>query len=489
MFIAFYYLGDIMQKIVLGALLSVLAVSVIAFIFLCNRALNNGQFLSAAPAKQVSPVQTSTPSAETDLVPQEENFSAPLQLPFISRRPAPYLSGLRGGILKPEQKTPHQNVKEMSLVINSQDISDWDLTAYTADELKTGCYFDSLTIFPPTDKMPKGFEPEKLLKINQNPGLHIHTLHKEYVDGNNVNIAIVGRPLLTTHQEYAKNIVFYEETPFVVQEAEEAQPEGVTAASLAVGKTVGIAPKANLFFFAHDRGDFRKEQTLDLRPMAQSLERIYELNKQLSYKIDVVAVTDIIFDKAIGVPEVKEAINKLENSGVAVFTQDDNFFIINRTDPMNSPDEIETFDAPLYWNERATQTIAFPGTFQTVASARGDDVYEYLHGNLFEHAVIYATGIYALAKQVDPTLNKERFVRTAFETATKINSTHNNKEYSFSLVNPSLLIQHLKQLRAPSALQPVPPDEDVEHLPQPIKDLVQAHRRMERMNQQKREQN
>ena len=478
-----------MQKIILGTLLTILAVSVVAFVTLCHRALSGHTKKVNHPVAVAKKTPAKKESAAPIASPDGTYQIGDLKLPYISRRPAAHLFRMQGRRLKPEQTTKHQDVKQMSLVVNSQDISDWDLTAYSANELKTGCYFDSRTIFPPADKMPEGFNPEKLMEINKNPGLSIQLLHQEHINGSGVNMAIVSRPLLTTHQEYAKNIIFYEETPFVVQEAEEAQPEGVTAASLAVGQTVGIAPKANLFFFAHDRGDFRKEQKWDLRPMARSLERIYELNKQLPYKIDVVAVTDILIEDAIGRQEVKDAVNKLENSGVAVFMQDDNFFIINRTDPMNSPDELSSFDAPIYWNERATRTIAFPGTFQTVASARGENVYEYLHGNLFEHVVIYAAGIYALAKQVDPTLNKERFVRTAFETASKINSTHNNKEYSFSLVNPLALIQHLERLRTPSALQPVPPDEDVEHLPQPIKDIIQAHRRIERMDQQKREQN
>ena len=41
-----------------------------------------------------------------------------------------------------------------------------------------------------------GFDPAKLLEEGKNPGLGIHELHEEGIDGENVGIAVFDQPLL-----------------------------------------------------------------------------------------------------------------------------------------------------------------------------------------------------------------------------------------------------------------------------------------------------
>ena len=108
--------------------------------------------------------------------------------------------------------------------------------------------FSSETKFPGADKMPKGFNPHRVLENGKAPGLNIANLHAMGITGKGITVAIIDQPLNTEHIEIKDNIIHYESAGY--PEHIEAQFHGTAVSSLLAGKTCGVAPDAKIVYFA-----------------------------------------------------------------------------------------------------------------------------------------------------------------------------------------------------------------------------------------------
>jgi hypothetical protein len=120
----------------------------------------------------------------------------------------------------------------------STNLSALDLT-HSLDGLLTSD-FDTKTVWPSTKKLPAGFDIQKIMEFGKDPGLGIRHLHAQGITGSGVGIAIIDQPMLVDHQEYATRLRLYEEIN--VAPNEHSAMHGPAVASIAVGKTVGVAP-------------------------------------------------------------------------------------------------------------------------------------------------------------------------------------------------------------------------------------------------------
>ncbi|HIE26423.1 TPA: hypothetical protein EYP66_03975 [Candidatus Poribacteria bacterium] len=178
--------------------------------------------------------------------------------------------------------------------------------------------FDSKTIWPPADKMPQGFDWEQILELGENPGLGIRKLHARGVTGRGVGIAIIDQPLLTEHQEYKNRLKLYEVNNV---KPGKSTMHGAAAASIAVGKTVGVAPEANLYYIETYAGDFGENGfTYNFRYKAQGVRRILEINEQLpeDYKIRVISISVGWSPVQAGYDEITAAVEEAKAAGMLV---------------------------------------------------------------------------------------------------------------------------------------------------------------------------
>ena len=93
--------------------------------------------------------------------------------------------------------------------LRSRYLTKIDATESLADLMCT--IFDSKTQWPPADKMPAGFDPQKIMELGKDPGSGIRNLHAQGLTGKGIGIAIVDQPLLVDHQEYKDHLRLYEE--------------------------------------------------------------------------------------------------------------------------------------------------------------------------------------------------------------------------------------------------------------------------------------
>ncbi|MEG2939947.1 MAG: peptidase S8, partial [Oscillospiraceae bacterium] len=126
-----------------------------------------------------------------------------------------------------------------------------------------------------SDKLPVGFDPAELLEFNKNPGLGIRALHEEGITGAGVGIAIIDQALLLDHEQYKEHLMFYER---IHCSDDTSQMHGPAVASIAVGKDIGVAPGAKLYYIAETGGHWTDEEFEDdYSVIADCILRILEL--------------------------------------------------------------------------------------------------------------------------------------------------------------------------------------------------------------------
>ena len=375
-----------------------------------------------------------------------------IKLPYYNARPqASDYSRLCERLFPNGQ--PAKVVSPDELDIRSCDISSWNLTEYTVEELADVISFDSKTKFPSKAKLPKGFSPKKILQNGKNPGLGVKALHAQGLTGAGVSIAIIDQNLLLDHKEYRDNVVFYEEDPFW-EDMDDSSMHASAVVSIAAGKKVGVAPKARVFAFAPSFGKTTKEQ-YDARPTAQVLRRVSELNTQLpaEKKIRVVSISRGFSPDDLGAEEFEAAKSALEKDGVAVFTTND-VFTLSRNHTLDDPENVANYCRAAYWAKPAwvhrwsadMPAVIVPTDFRVIASPTGkNDYVHYSQGGL-SWAVPYVAGLYALGVQIYPQLTKEIFMQAVHDASTVRNCKLQGESFSLPLVNPAALLNRLQSL-------------------------------------------
>lgn len=270
--------------------------------------------------------------------------------------------------------------------------------------------FDTLTEWPPADRLPEGFEPGRLLSSSATPGLGVRALHEKGVNGAGVGLAIVDQPLLLGHREYSRRLIHYDAAGL---SGMAPQMHASPVASIAVGQTLGVAPAAALAFFAVPTWQ------RDNEPYIRSLKAILDLNGTLpaKEKIRVVSISTGMFPQQPHFEEWKKALDETEESGLLVVTCDRGVFPygILQLRPGTDPDNPASYD-----RGRATQDddiLRVPGQNRSVASHLGEDVSTFDRRGGMSWGAPYIAGLAALAFQVDPELRPGDIRKGLAETA------------------------------------------------------------------------
>ena len=329
----------------------------------------------------------------------------------------------------------------------SVDLSTKNLSEVPKEILITAD-FDTRTIWPESDKLPLGFNPEEIIEKGKDPGLGVIELHKEGIDGRGVTVAIIDQSLASKrgefmpHQEYASNIVDYKE--FGLPEDEGVSMHGPAVTSLLVGKTCGIAPEAKLVYIAVPSGR-------DFNLRADALLDIIERNKTLAQedKVRIVNCSIGYMEKnpEAGLDRWIETIKKAEEEGIIISDVGDRTgvdYIGGGTS--NEKEDTDYYDQALFLQEMnkadtegLKDRIIIPSDYRTMASSAGPEEYMYNSKGGMSWSVPYLTGIFALVLQIKPDLKKEQIAQIINKTATV-----NNK--GLKVINPKGIIEAVKNL-------------------------------------------
>lgn len=355
---------------------------------------------------------------------------------------------------------PLEKIEDFEFDVRSGDLSSDDLTGRINDLLYTT--YDSKTKWP--EKLPEGFNPVEVMEIYKNPGLNLRKLHAQGITGKGVGIAIIDQTLLVDHIEYKDRIKLYEE--YGEAATYNAQMHGSAIASIAVGKTVGVAPEANLYYIAESVStrDQNNNTVYDFTILANNIDRILEINKDLSEtnKIRVISAPIGWNQENKGYKEITEAVNRAKEAGIFVVssslynTYGYMFHGLGKY-PMSDADNFESYKPGSWWEENAeeifryklsgdTPILLIPMEFRCTAAPNGvNDYVVYASGGL-SWSIPYIAGVYALACQVEPDITYDEFWNIALETGKSVMvKGHDGKEYVMEkIINPEGIIESLK---------------------------------------------
>jgi serine protease AprX len=275
------------------------------------------------------------------------------------------------------------------------------------------------TIWPETNKMPTGSDPNETMTNAKNPGLGVRSLHQQGITGTGINVAIIDQPLYQDHPEYSGKVTAY----YDLCGGEESSMHGPAVTSLLVGENCGTAPGAHVYYAA------APSWTADAAYQADALNWIIAQNETLpvSEKIRVVSVSAA--PSGPGSPFLynnemwDDACVQAEAAGILVVdcTPQREITFCGYYDP-NDPENVAKctcgwpdMTVPVY-----TDVLHTPTSLRTLAEA--DDIgdcfgYTYDgHGGM-SWSVPYCAGVLAMGWQVRPELTKEQIVDLLFQTA------------------------------------------------------------------------
>ena len=394
-----------------------------------------------SPAK---PVNMPTPQAET---------VTPVALPDlpavkIVRHPAaadysPFASSTPTlpAQFDPNSGNPFQND------YRSTNLSKLDLSQSMEGLLTTD--FDSKTTWPPAGKLPPGFDPQKIMELGKDPGLGVRQLHAQGLTGAGVGIAIIDQPMLVDHQEYKSQLRLYEEIN--IDPGTESQMHGPAVASIAVGKTVGVAPAADLYFIADWPGTWVGTTgtfNYDFSFLAKAVRRVLEINQSLpaGRKIRVISISVGWRSDMKGYADMVAAVDEAKRAGIFVISmsiQDSygwNMIGMGRN-ALADPNDFGSYTIPVLWSGKnynpsvfSSNYLLIPMDARTTASPTGTQDYVFYSEGGLSWTAPYLAGVYALACQVDPKITPEEFWSTAIRTGKRTQIEHDGKPYAFGVI-------------------------------------------------------
>jgi len=378
-----------------------------------------------------------------------------VEFPKIDRRPAAdhWNQGKLAAV--PHYSPGSQNSFQVDL--RSCDLSGLDLKHSLRDLLHAD--FDDRTVWPEASRMPAGFDRKQIMDLGRNPGLGIRALHQQGITGRGVGIAICDQPLLVDHQEYRDRIRLYEEIN--IDKGMPAQMHGPAVASIAVGKTVGVAPEADLYYIAQFNGDFKDDGsfTWNFEYLARGVERILAFNEQLppDKKIRVISISVGWEPSQKGYQQITEAANKAKAAGMLVICSSveevHGFAFHGLGRPLlANPDDASLSTPGLFWAQEfydgaePPNRLLVPMDARTTASPTGTTEYVFYAEGGWSWSIPYIAGVYALAAQVEPKITPERFWALALKTGRTIQVSHEGKSFDLGrILAPAQLIEAIRR--------------------------------------------
>ena len=370
----------------------------------------------------------------------------------IKANPAPY-SFHRGTLAKiPAYR--ENSTDSLQVDLRSFDLRNADLTNRLRDLVHAD--FDIYTKWP--EDLPEGFDPEKYMELGKNPGLGVRGLQAKGITGKGVGIAIIDQTLLVDHVEYKDQLRYYEQLGSGA-EYESASMHAPAVASIAVGKSVGVAPEADLYMIC---ANWRVvEGQVDFAELAKAVDRVVAINQLLpeGRKIRVLSISIGWSGRPPGYRAMVKSVNNAKEQGIFVVssslrnTYEGFYFHGLGREPLADPESPGSYGPGSWWAEQYYKTgtivngmeaLLIPMDSRTTAAMTSTVDYAFYAEGGWSWCAPYIAGLYAMACQVKPDVTPEVFWKAALATGDTVPLSWQGQTYKFGkIVNPAKLMEAL----------------------------------------------
>lgn len=361
---------------------------------------------SVSPAVSPIPTFTALPTATISILPSE--------VPYTQ-------SGIH--------IEPYQDVRFQNLSNVNRDLG---------EALIETLWFDQSTRWTKQDEQVA----QNILNLGMNPGLGVTDLHAEGVTGKGVTIAIIDQPLVVDHPEFQGKIVKYHDIG-TNQPAGFGSMHGPAVTSLLVGKNIGTAPDADVYFVAVP------SWLLDAQHYADALDWIIGENEKLPKedKIRVVSVSAIpsgMWSEYTNKDAWDAAYQRAMEAGILVLdcTYEHGYTVpctYDLHDPDNVAKCIPNWAGPI---NPPQERINIP-TRRTTATEDGSEgklslSYQYTGQGGLSWTVPYLAGVLAMGWQVNPDL-------TGFQLLDMLNASSYETSSAAKIIDPKVFVDMIRQ--------------------------------------------
>jgi hypothetical protein len=299
--------------------------------------------------------------------------------------------------------------------------------------------------------------------LGRDPGLGVRSLHAAGLKGKGIGIGIIDQTLLVDHVEYGERLRLYEEIHY--PKGAVAAMHGAAVASIAVGKTVGVAPEADLYYIAqwHMLPKAGGGQEWDFTSLAESILRLLEINRTLpaEHRIRVISISVGWSASQAGFEAANAAVERAGREGVFVVstcleqTHGLRFHGLGR-EALADPNQAGSYGPGSWWKRgfreggyhqfAPGQRLLVPMDARTTASPTGNEDYVHYDSAGWSWSVPWIAGLYVLACEVRPDLTPAGFWSEALATGRTVQLPLGGKDVEFgTIADPVALIEHLRR--------------------------------------------
>jgi hypothetical protein len=232
---------------------------------------------------------------------------------------------------------------------------------------------------------------------------------------------------------------------------------GPAVASIAVGKTVGVAPGADLYYIASFCYDGNEN---DLACEADGVRRVVQINKGLpaGRRIRVISMSIGWNANGKGYAALQSALKEAETAGILIINVYGSTDLVADfrmkglgRDPLADPDLFSSYTPAVWWAKtffagESPHQLLIPMDSRTTASPTGTEDYVFYGPGGSSWTAPYLAGVYALAVQVKPELTPAGFWELVFQTGRSTSIRHDGQSYTFGIIlDPAALIAALQR--------------------------------------------
>ena len=342
--------------------------------------------------------------------------------------------------------------------VSVADLKNFDLSKLPIDLLYR-ISFSTMTKWPSKDKLPKGFDPKKLIENAKTfKGLGIEKLHEQGITGKGVTIAYIDKPFDTRHVEFNSKKIKYIPMGNGVFDF-----HGYAVAARLAGQNIGVAKDINLIYYACG-GKSERYEYLDglvydeLRSLKDIIKRLENneridaigISGSIPYQISLIKDDDLKKQFEATYDKLKRKLDELDVPLIDSETfWDKGFSYSFKIDPKLPNDDVDNyFDKFSAMSNEEKMSVIDADKCIPLVYTLDSYKYENFIGSA-SWSIPQVVGLYALAKQIDKDLTFDEFVEITRKTLDPANI------HGVRLINaPNLIkeVQHQKQVKAESTL-------------------------------------